>query len=322
MDVLSDVLQVIRLSGAALFRASLGAPWALISSGTENVMRQFPMPVRRVTVFHVVIRGSCWIQRVGGPPQRVAAGEAVVLPRCDVHVLADEPGRKPVPTAELLRGMPVFKLRDVRFGGEGDLTQLLCGFLICEQTDFEPLFSTLPPLFQTSFNDFAGAPGIEGLLEYAVRQSVSEAEGAATSRLRAAELLFVEALRRYMLTLSADEAGWLAGLRDPMVGKALALLHEDPCRPWSVVDLASQVAVSRSLLASRFTELLGEPPMRYLARWRLLLALEQLRDSRRSIPAIAESIGYQSSAAFQRAFKRFHGETPAACRKRLQYPGG
>lgn len=318
MDVLSDVLQVIRLSGAALFRASLSAPWAFISSGMDDMIRQFPSPTRRVVVFHVVIRGNCWVQRVPGPPQRLAAGDAVVLPRCDVHVLADQPGRTPTSTEQLLHGTPVFKLRDIAYGGDGRSTQVLCGFLICEQTDFTPLFSALPPLFKTSFQDEVGAPGVEGLLEYAVRQTVSNSEGAASSRLRAAELLFVEALRRYMVALPTDEAGWLAGLRDPVVGKALTLLHGNPCRPWTVTDLAARAAVSRSSLAGRFTELLGEPPMRYLVRWRLLLASRQLRDSHRSVAAIAESIGYQSPAAFQRAFKRFHGETPAACRKRLQ----
>ncbi|HET6656046.1 MAG TPA: AraC family transcriptional regulator [Gammaproteobacteria bacterium] len=318
MDVLSDVLQVIRLSGAALFRASLGAPWALISSGTDSVMRQFPMPVRRVTVFHVVIRGSCWVQRVSGPPQRLTAGDAVVLPRCDVHVLADEPGRKPVPTAEMLHGTPIFKLRDVTFGGEGGSTQLLCGFLICEQTDFEPLFAALPPLFRLSFRGGQGLPDLESLIEYAVHEAISEGAGAASSRLRAAELLFVEALRRYMVGLGPDDAGWLAGLRDPVIGKALALMHEQPCYPWTVTELAGEVALSRSALAGRFSTLLGEPPMHYLARWRLVLAARQLRDSHRSVAAIAESIGYESSAAFQRAFKRIHGETPAACRKRLQ----
>ncbi|HET6725438.1 MAG TPA: AraC family transcriptional regulator [Gammaproteobacteria bacterium] len=318
MDVLSDVLQVIRLSGAALFRASLGAPWALISSGTDSMMRQFPMPVRRVTVFHVVIRGSCWVQRVGGPPQRVTAGEAVVLPRSDIHVLADEPGRNPVPTAEMLRGTPVFKLRDVRFGGKGDRTQLLCGFLICEQTDFEPLFSALPPLFRMSFRGVEGMPDLDSLIDYAVHEAVSDGEGAASSRLRAAELLFVEALRRYMVGLGPDDAGWLAGLRDPVIGRALALMHEQPQHSWTVAELAEEVAVSRSALAARFSAMLGEPPMRYLARWRLLLAARQLHDSRRSVAAIAESIGYESPAAFQRAFKRVHGETPAACRKRLQ----
>lgn len=318
MDVLSDVLHAIRLNGAALFRVSFRAPWSIVTSGGDNLERALSSPVRRIVVFHIVIRGHCWAQLEHGPPQRLGAGEAVVLPRSDVHVLADELGRKPVATEALLHDLPFFELRDLKYGGNGALTEILCGFLICDQTDFEPLFASLPPLLRTSFRGVAGMADLEDLLEHAVREAVSESEGGANSRLRMTELLFVEALRRYMVALPPDQTGWLAGLRDPAVGKVLGLMHDEPCYPWTVSELASRAAVSRSALAARFSALLGVPPMRYLARWRLLLAARELRDSRRSVAAIAASIGYDSPAAFQRAFKRFQGETPAACRRRSQ----
>lgn len=310
MDVLSDVLRVIRLTGAVLFRASFGAPWAISTQGADGLLSQFPPRIRCLTVFHVVMSGRCWIGRPHGPAEPIDAGHAVVLPRCDVHVLGDDPARSPVPTQILLHGAPLGKLRDVRYGGDGPRTQMLCGFLTCEQGGFEPLFAALPSLFRVSLES------VRGLLDYAQREAVSEAEGAASSRLRIAELLFVEALRRYMAGLRRGEIGWLAGLRDPVVGRALALLHADPRRRWTVEALASRAAASRSSLNARFTQLLGEPPMQYLANWRLFLAARRLNDERATIEAIALDVGYRSPAAFQRAFKRRHGETPAVYRKR------
>jgi AraC-like DNA-binding protein len=163
-----------------------------------------------------------------------------------------------------------------------------------------------------------GEPGAENLLAHAVKEVTSNDAGAASMRLRTTELLFVEALRRYTLSLPENEKGWLAGLRDPVVGEALQLLHDQPGYPWTVDKLASRVAVSRSLLATRFKQLLDEPPMRYLSHWRLLLATRQLHDNRHSIATIAECVGYNSSEAFQRAFKKLYGEAPGAWRKRLQ----
>jgi AraC-like DNA-binding protein len=312
VDVLSDVLRVIRLSGAVLFRASFGAPWSLLTAGADRLLRQFPASVRRLAVFHVVVRGRCWIRGPSDDDEPVETSEAVVLPRCDVHVLADDPARPPEPTEALLAGTPLTSLRDIEYGGDGEQTQILCGFLSCEQIAFEPLYAALPPLFRVSLG------GVRGLLEYAVREAVSESEGAAGARLRVAELLFVEALRRYMADLAGHETGWLAGLRDPVVGKALALLHAEPARAWTVPALASAAAVSRSSLNARFTQLLDEPPMHYLTRWRLLLAARQLHDQRGSIAAIAARVGYESPAAFARAFKRRYGETPAVYRKRTR----
>src|SRR5699024_2793370 len=217
---------------------------------------------------------------------------------------------KPVSAAVLMGDTPLLQLRDVSDGSGRADTEILCGFLSSEQTTLEPLLASLPPVFRVSLCHGAGCkPGMESLLAHAVDEILSQEAGAADARLRVTELLFVEALRRYTLTLPEDETGWLAGLRDPVVGKALQLLHGDPCYPWTVNELASQTAVSRSLLAARFKRLLGDPPMRYLWRWRLLLATHQLHDKRRSIPTIAESVGYDSSAAFQRAFKKYHGET-------------
>jgi AraC-like DNA-binding protein len=314
-DVLSDVLRVIRLSGAVLFRSSFTAPWSLLTGGGEGLLGQFPSTVHRLCVFHIVVDGHCWVRQPNDGAMALETNEAVVVPRCDPHVLCDDPERPPVPTQALLRGMPMTALRDIRYGGGGECTQVLCGFLSCEQIDFEPLYAALPPLFRVSMS------GVRGLLDYAVAEAVSETAGSASSRLRVAELLFVEALRRYMADLAGDETGWLAGLRDPLVGKALTLLHDKPAHRWTVAALASETASSRSSLTARFAQLLSEPPMQYLARWRLLLAARQLHDNHHnSIAEIAAEVGYDSPAAFQRAFKRQFGETPAVYRKRRRAP--
>lgn len=311
IDVLSDVLRVIRLSGAVLFRSSFTAPWAILTPAGAQLLDQFPVSVHCLAIFHIVVSGQCWVSRPSEGAQILDANDAVVLPRCDEHILADAPNRTPVPAQALLAGTPLAALRDIRYGGDGERTQVLCGFLSCRQIDSELLFGGLPPLFRISL------AGVRGLLEYAVREAISDAEGAACSRLRVAELLFVEALRRYMAELADDETGWLAGLRDPVVGKALTLLHAEPSRSWTVASLASRTATSRSSLTARFGQLLSEPPMQYLARWRMLLAARQLHDDQRSsIAEVAAGVGYESPPAFHRAFKRHFGETPADFRKR------
>lgn len=318
MDVLSDLLRVIRLNGAVLFRVALGSPWAFVTPPGEAFLEQLPPSIRRLSVFHIVLRGGCWAQCQSQAPVKLGKGDALILPRCHSLLLADRLDLEPVSAAVLMGDCPLTQLRDVNDGSNRADTEILCGFLSSEQTVLEPLLASLPPAFRISLCATGDKPGMESLLNHAVNEVTSDDAGAADARLRITEMLFVESLRRYTQSLPAEEAGWLAGLRDPMVGKALQLLHAEPCHQWTVDELASRAAVSRSLLATRFKQLLGEPPMRYLAHWRMLLATRQLHDSRRSIPAIAESVGYESPEAFQRAFKKYYGETPAARRKALQ----
>lgn len=317
MDVLSDLLRVIRLNGAVLFRVAVGSPWSFVTPPGEAFLEQLPPSIRRLSVFHIVLRGGCWAQCQELPPLELAEGEAVILPRCHSLLLADRLDLEPVSAAVLMGDCALTQLRDVSDGSGRADTEILCGFLSSEQTVLEPLLASLPPAFRISLCASGDKPGMESLLEHAVNEVTSDDAGAADARLRITEMLFVECLRRYTTSLPGDETGWLAGLRDPVVGNALQLLHADPCRAWTVDELAAHAAVSRSLLAARFKQLLGEPPMRYLSHWRLMLATRQLHDQRRSVEAIAEDIGYDSPAAFQRAFKKYYGETPAAWRKRL-----
>jgi AraC-like DNA-binding protein len=211
----------------------------------------------------------------------------------------------------MLHGQSVLDLRRASFTtGPGAATAVLCGFLGCDRRAFEPLFNSLPPMFKAALGTQH-----QNLVQFALAETLDDRPGAACLRVRLAELLFMGALRAYMQTLPADATGWLAGLRDPLVGRALRVLHAQPCRRWTVDELAAAIASSRSVLAERFRNIIGEPPMHYLTRLRMQLAARRLGDSRQSIACVADEVGYDSSAAFQRAFKRCFGVPPAAWRR-------
>lgn len=316
MDVISEALQQVRLTGAVLFRVGFGAPWAVQTGGDVRL----PPPATHTSVFHAVLEGECWVGHGDEPRRRLQAGEAVIIPRSIVHYLGDTPDRSPAKVSDLLNVTSLSKLRDLRWGGDGRRTRILCGFLGYERAMFTPLYDALPDMFQVRLAGGDAEPTLDPLLAYAEDEIVSRRPGSTGLRLRMAELLFVEALRRYMAGLPDDEPGWLAGVRDPLVGRALALLHARPREAWTVATLAREVASSRSALADRFQALLAEPPMHYLARLRMQLAARRLRDSRDSVEAIADAVGYASTAAFQRAFKREMGTTPARWR-RMSAPG-
>ena len=312
-DLISDALQQVRLGGVVLFCVDLNAPWCVLT----DVKAHLPPPATHVTCFHIVLEGECWAGLVDRPPQRLQAGDAVILPRADLHHLGDRPDSVPVPASELYGDTPLPQLPHLlRWGGDGAHTRILCGFLSYERAAFKPLYDALPPLFQVHLCGGDAGPSLDPMLRYAEDELVAQRPGSGSVRLRMTELLFVESLRRYMADLPPDETGWLAAVRDPLAGRAMALLHAAPQRCWNVEELAHETATSRSNLTERFRKVLGEPPMQYLARWRMLLAARRLRESRESIETIAGTVGYDSPAAFQRAFKRQMGATPAQWRRR------
>ena len=313
MDVLSEVLQQVRLSGAVLFRASFFDSWCAVVS-TESAVVTGVMPATSHLIsFHVVLSGQMSAKLADGKELRLKSGEVVVLPHGDSHLIGDSLNRMPVSKWDLFGEQSLPETRDLNWG-EGTLrTRILCGYLGCERDAFTPLFAALPRMFKACLG--SDAPPPQPLLAFAEQEAVSQLSGAGCSRLRVAELMFVEALRHHMADLPETGSGWLAGLRDPLVGRALGLLHEAPARRWTVESLAQATATSRSRLADRFSSVLGEPPMQYLTRWRMLLAARHLRESRASIASIAEMVGYESSSAFQRVFTRHMGATPAGWRR-------
>jgi AraC-like DNA-binding protein len=260
--------------------------------------------------------GSCYASLVGGEAVRLGAGDLVMFPHGDPHVMSSAAGMRGKPDLELHRRKPGTELPIVlQPQGGGEKASLVCGFLGCDARPFNPLLATLPRTLLVR-NEKLSARPLSPLVELALAESKGRRSGSECVLSRLSELLFVEAIRVYVDTLPAEQSGWLAGLREPYVGRALALLHDTPARDWSLDDLAREAGVSRSLLAERFAHFVGMPPMQYLAKWRMQLAAERLRSTNESLAEIAERIGYGSESAFSRAFKRLVGVAPASFRQR------
>ncbi len=258
-----------------------------------------------------------YFELVGASPVEVAAGEILLLPRNDRHALGSARGLCPVVIDHLIQLPDAMGPAVLRFGGGGAVTHIVCGFLGCDVPQ-NPLVASLPAMLKLNVREGAGGEWIGQSFQRAAEEFAASGLGSTTVLSKLAELLFVEAVRRYLGTLPEDQNGWLAGLRDRIVGRALALLHARAAHAWTTQELAQSVGLSRSAFAQRFTGLIGTPPMRYLAKWRLQLAAVRLRESPRSTAQIAYEVGYESEAAFSRAFKRAFGITPAAWRDKAR----
>jgi len=318
-DPLSDVLRSIRLAGATLFVVDGAATFAAEAPPARAIAERIMPGVEHVAAYHAVVRGACFCGVVGEAPVRVEAGDVVVFPHGDPHVFSSAPGmRDPVDPRSYVppAGTPLpFHVRR----GEGPPeVQLVCGFLGCDVRPFNPLLASLPRLLKAS--DRGDRPGgaLRTFMEVALEEATGQRPGAESVLARLSELMFVEVLRRHLEALAPDRTGWLAGLRDEHVGRALALLHATPGRAWSLPSLSSAVGLSRSSLADRFTHLVGEPPMQYLARWRMQVAAGRLSSTSDGLAAIAGDVGYGSEAAFNRAFKKLVGVPPATWRRRAR----
>jgi AraC-like DNA-binding protein len=319
-DPLSDLLRTVRLTGAVFFRVDAGAPWEAQVPDGGALAGAIMAPAQHVISYHVVTRGSCWGGLIGGETVPLHAGDVLVLPAGDPYFIATAPGvGRPAMHEGLafLREMAAGRLPFcVREGRGRDRLHLICGFLGCDLRPFNPLLATLPRLWAVRGVYGTRRDSLSRLIDVTLAESREARPGSHSVRVRLSELLFVEVVRRHLATRPAKSTGWLAGLRDPMVGRALTLLHERPARLWSVSALAKDVGASRSALAERFARLVGLPPMRYLARWRVQLAARMLVDSDAKVARVARGVGYDSEAAFSRAFKQIAGASPAAWRAR------
>jgi AraC family transcriptional regulator, alkane utilization regulator len=319
MDALSDVLKSVKLEGAVFIDACFAAPWCVRSSyGINNAEPQLPEG-SHVVFFHLVTEGECLARLAsGGEPIRARAGDLIVFPHDDQHLLGSDLDLLPVLSADTIRGdaRDGAQLTKVRPGGDGPATSCVCGFVACSRTLLRPLLDALPRILRIPMGEGPAAALVRELVRTGVLESSAERPGSASIRTKLSELLFVEAMRRYAEGLPPEGRGWLAGLRDIHVGRALAQLHGDPARAWTVDALARQVGLSRSALAERFASLVGKSPIQYLTGWRLALAAQALRGEDTSILRVAERCGYESEAAFSRAFKREFGVAPSAWRSR------
>jgi AraC-like DNA-binding protein len=319
MDALSDVLRVVQLTGAVYLDATFSAPWCSIVPADSALCSAYLPPSERVISFHLVTEGSCCVMlpRDRGGALQVDAGDLIVVPQGETHVIGSSTDLSPESLAPLLANqvetMPG-EVMTLAYGGGGAATRMVCGFLAVQDIWRNPLLSALPRLFKVGMRG-SSAAWLESSLRFAAEEAASSHAGGATVLAKLSELMFVEAVRRYVDTMPDDRTGWLAGLRDRFVARALALMHARPAHPWTVEELARGVGMSRSGLAQRFTELLGIPPMQYLAQWRLQLAAQQLRLTDRPLASVAEDVGYESEAAFNRAFKREFGAPPATWRR-------
>jgi AraC-like DNA-binding protein len=316
MDPLSDVLRAVRLSGAYFFMVEARHPWTASATAAAELAPRILPAAEHLISYHILISGSCWGGLGNDEHVLLQAGDAIVFPHGDPHVMSSVEAHGILPAnsrsvSERYRG--TLQLGE----GAGPRTTFVCGFLGCDLRPYNPLISALPRLMH-----IRGIAGGGGWLSEFPRQLVAESRvggaGSDSMLTRMAELMFVEVVRRHLEGLSSQRTGWLAGLRDPVVAPALAQLHERPSHPWTLADLARAVATSRTVLAERFSQVVGIPPMQYLTQWRLQLAAEQLTNGSAKVAAIGAAVGYESEAAFSRAFKRATGEAPAAWRRARQ----
>jgi AraC-like DNA-binding protein len=316
MDALSDLLRVVRLLGGVFLDAEFSAPWSITAQvGPEDCRLVLAEPARLVA-FHYVISGNLLLQINRDPPVNVRGGTIVLLPRNDGHTLASQSGLKAISAEKLIQMDPAGGLARIRHGGGGEVTRIVCGFVGTE-VDCHPLIDALPSTLVLDLNGKAAGEWILSSFRFAAQELAAARAGSATVLAKLSELMFVEAVRCYLEGLPAGERGWLAGLRDPAVGRALALLHTELARPWTAEELAREVYLSRSAFADRFTALIGSPPITYLTRWRMQVAAQRLRESHRSVAQISGDVGYESEVAFARAFKRQFSKSPAQWRKQM-----
>jgi AraC-like DNA-binding protein len=341
VDVLSEVLRVVRLSGTIHFRAEFTHPWAILSSPPALLAARLQASDGSVTPFHVVTEGSCLVTSGDLAPIHIESGDVIVFPRGDQHVMTSDPELKPVPIQDIYSQPSSERITVVNHGGGGPAARFICGFLHSDQR-FDPLLKSLPAIL--CIRSRGEALTLETLdrtgrnlqtithppektwwrasVSYLMSETAAPGPGNRAVLARLAESLFLELLRwQLQFAAQGHGGGWLAGLHDPQVGPALTLLHAQPDRPWTVEALAKEVGVSRAALAKRFVELVGESPIQYLAGWRMHLAQHLLQDSTLGVAEIAGRVGYDSDAAFNRAFRRVVGSPPATWRQaREEHP--
>jgi len=312
-DVLAQTLRAIRLTGSVFLNARFSAPFAVISP--KEYDERTPMAhLRHISIFHLIADGKCTIELATGERRAVSAGDILLVPFADKHTFSEGQFADPAFGPDLMRPGPVKGLWTINHGGGGPEIRVVCGYIESSEFLFSPVFRTLPPLLV----DRTGDDKVSALLTSTVKEILALADAAAPgSDLmlgRLMELLFLEVVRRYAARLPASAKGWFAALKDPIVSRALQFVHGDPARRWTVDGLARKTGCSRTVLAERFNAVMGQAPMSYVTSWRMQLAADRIRNGEDSLATIAAEVGYESEAAFNRAFKRVTGVTPGRWR--------
>ncbi|MEJ8848300.1 AraC family transcriptional regulator [Variovorax rhizosphaerae] len=326
-DTLSDVLRGVRLRGAVFFNVSAQSDWATEAPSAKELAPMLMHGVDHVIEYHAVAHGTCWASIPGGPSVQLSAGDVVMFPHGDAHVMSSAPGLRGngdmswFPGLEAAGNLPL----RVAYNGNDALlppagtpnadadVNIICGFLGLDLQPFNPLIDSLPRMLHLRASE--DGAWIAKFTQQAVAESHAQRPGGEAMLARMSEMMFVDAVRRYADQLPTQSAGWLAGLRDRFVGRALALMHEHPAKEWTVDELGRLAGLSRSALHDRFVQLVGVAPMQYLAQWRMQAAARLLLETRATVAAIALDVGYDSEAAFARAFKRLVGKPPGLWRR-------
>ncbi len=314
-DPLSEALRSVRLTGAIFLDAELGAPWGFAAPPTSATSHLLAPTAEHLVLFHLLVEGQATARVPGYDSVPLEAGDIVVLARGEAHELWNGAVRELTDSSSLLPKILNGALASERGGGSGPVTKFICGYIGCDRQAERLFLAGLPPVFKVNVRRESSGEWIESSIRYLASERGSARAGRTALLAKLAEALFIETLRQYMADLPAEGTGWLAAARDPAVGRALAAIHREPAEPWTVAALAKQAGVSRSVFAERFNSLLGEAPLAYVARWRIQLGAQLLETTDDSVLQIAQQVGYESEAAFNRAFKREFDLPPARYRR-------
>ncbi len=315
MDAFSEILSGVKLNGAIFFTAEFSAPWGF-SAPAANVIAATVAPAApHLVLYHLVIEGGAVVELASGQLIDLEAGDVVIFPHGDAHHMSSGKGAiQPFPNYGITAKIKARDLSPLRAGGGGEISRFVCGYMSCDPYLSRPILNGFPPAFKVNIRADRSGHWLESSILHLVEEAVSGRAGSEAMLAKLSEALFIDTLRRYVTGLPEQQTGWLAGARDPIVGRSLGLLHSRIAYPWTIAHLADEVGISRSALVERFTRYLSEPPMTYLSRWRLHLAARSLEKTSRGVADIAADCGYESEAAFNRAFKREFGLPPGRYR--------
>lgn len=315
MDAFSEILSGVKLNGAVFFSAEFSAPWGFSAPASNNFAASLDLKVSHLVLYHLLIEGGAVVELADGDALELEPGDVVIFPHGDAHHMSSGKGaERPFPNYGITAKIKARDLSPLHAGGGGETSRFVCGYMTCDPYLSRPILSGLPPVFKVNIRTDRSGHWLESSILHLVEEAASGRVGSEAMLAKLSEALFVDTLRRYVAGLPEQQTGWLTGARDPIVGKSLGLLHSRIAHPWTIAGLADEVGISRSALVERFTKYLSEPPMTYLTRWRLQLAARSLEKTSRGVAEIAAEIGYESEAAFNRAFKREFGQPPGRYR--------
>jgi AraC-like DNA-binding protein len=316
MDAFSEILTGVKLNGAVFFTAEFSAPWGLTTAASNVLAAKVAAPDdKHLVLYHLLVDGACFVEIDEGQSMALGPGDVVIFPHGHSHNMSSSQSMKPpFPNYGITPKIKARALTPLIAGGGGPVSKFVCGYMSCDPQLSRPILSGLPPVFKVNVRADSSGHWLETSILHLVDEAASGRVGSEAMLAKLSEALFVDTLRRYIDGLPTQQSGWLAGARDPVVGRSLALMHSRVSHPWTIAELSEAVGISRSALVERFGRYLSEPPMSYLTRWRLQLAAESLQKTSRGVADIAADVGYESEASFNRAFKREFGLPPGRYR--------